>query len=64
VLLREIVERGYDGGLTQLKRWLATLKKVEDEPVVRFETPPGKQMQADFTAVRRNRLANPSCQAG
>jgi transposase len=55
VLLREIEERGYDGGLTQLKTWLAPLKKVEPEPVVRFETPPGKQMQADFTTIRRGR---------
>lgn len=55
VLLREIEERGYEGGLTQLKEWLAPLKKVEPEPVVRFETEPGKQMQADFTTVRRGR---------
>jgi transposase len=31
------------------------LKRVEEEPVVRFETPPGVQMQADFTVVRRGR---------
>lgn len=55
VLLREISERGYDGGISQLKAWLAPLKKGEPEPVVRFETPPGKQMQADFTHVRRGR---------
>jgi transposase len=55
VLLREITERGYDGGITQVKAWLAPLKKVASEPVVRFETPPGKQMQADFTTVRRGR---------
>lgn len=55
VLLREIAERGYDGGVTQLKQWLAPLKHVEPEPVVRFETPPGRQMQADFTTVRRGR---------
>ena len=55
VLLREIAERGYEGGLTQLKQWLAPLKHVEREPVVRFETPPGRQMQADFTIVRRGR---------
>ena len=55
VLLREIVERGYDGGITQLKAWLAPLKQRQPEPVVRFETPPGKQMQADFTTVRRGR---------
>ncbi len=55
VLMREIQERGYDGGLTQLKQWLALHKKVEPEPVVRFETEPGKQMQADFTTIRRGR---------
>ncbi len=55
VLLREIQQRGYEGGLTQLKVWLAPFKKVEPEPVVRFETPPGRQMQADFTYVRRGR---------
>ena len=55
VLLREIQECGYAGGISQLKAWLAPLKKVEPEPVVRFETPPGQQMQADFTYVRRGR---------
>lgn len=55
VLLREIEGRGYEGGLTQLKQWLSPLKKIEPEPVVRFETEPGKQMQADFTTVRRGR---------
>lgn len=55
VLVREIRERGYHGGISQLKAWLAPLKKREPEPVVRFETPPGKQMQADFTTVRRGR---------
>ena len=55
VLLREIGERGYDGGISQLKAWLAPMKRIELEPVVRFETPPGQQMQADFTHVRRGR---------
>lgn len=55
VLLREISERGYVGGISQLKAWLAPLKKNEPEPLVRFETPPGQQMQADFTYVRRGR---------
>jgi transposase len=57
VLLREISERGYEGGLTQLKSWLAPLKGGEPEPIVRFETEPGQQMQADFTTVRRGRDA-------
>lgn len=55
VLLREIAERGYTGGISQLKAFLAPLKKAVPEPVVRFETPPGRQMQADFTVVRRGR---------
>jgi transposase len=55
VLLREITERGYTGGISQLKAFLALLKKAHPEPVVRFETPPGRQMQADFTVVRRGR---------
>lgn len=55
VLLREICQRGYAGGISQLKAWLAPLKKSEPEPLVRFETAPGKQMQADFTYVRRGR---------
>ncbi len=55
VLLREIGERGYDGGISQLKAWLAPLKKSEPEPVVRFETLAGQQLQADFTHVRRGR---------
>lgn len=55
VLLREIRERGYGGGISQLKAWLAPLKRNEPEPLVRFETPPGQQMQADFTYVRRGR---------
>jgi transposase len=57
VLMREILERGYGGGLTQLKIWLADQRPVKDDPVVRFETAPGKQMQADFTVIRRG--ANP-----
>ena len=55
MLLREIQEHGYAGGISQLKAWIAPFKKNEPEPVVRFETPPGKQMQADFTTVRRGR---------
>jgi transposase len=55
VLLREIQALGYDGGLTQLKMFINPLKQVVAEPVVRFETAPGEQMQADFTMIRRGR---------
>ncbi len=56
VLLREIRERDYPGGITQLREFLAECKpKRVTEPLVRFETPPGKQMQADFIVFRRGR---------
>lgn len=55
VLLSEIQERGYSGGITQLKSYIADFKTVEPDPVVRFETPPGKQMQVDFTTISRHR---------
>ncbi len=55
MLLRELQEAGYEGGVSQLKAFLAPHKRVAAEPVVRFETPPGKQMQADFTVIRRGR---------
>jgi transposase len=55
VLYREIRERGYTGGISLLKIFLAPLKHGEPEPLVRFETEPGEQLQADFTYVRRGR---------
>lgn len=55
VLLREIRQRGYEGGISQLKAYLAPLKPAKVDPVVRFETAPGEQMQADFTTIRRGR---------
>jgi transposase len=55
VLLREIRERGYEGGISQLKAYLTPFKGTKLDPVVRFETAPGEQMQADFTTIRRGR---------
>jgi transposase len=55
VLMREIQERGYRGGISTLKAWLAPHKGGVADPVVRFETAPGEQLQADFTHVRRGR---------
>ncbi|SAK98431.1 integrase catalytic subunit [Caballeronia glebae] len=46
VLLRELQEADYAGGIRQLKAFLAPHNRPEAEPVVRFETPLGKQMQA------------------
>jgi len=55
VLLREIQDRGYAGGISRLKYYIADFKTIESDPVVRFETPPGKQMQVDFTTISRHR---------
>ena len=54
VLQREIQARGYDGGYTRLKIFVRELKPApKPDPVVRFETEPGHQMQADWATVRR-----------
>ena len=48
VLLGELRARGYAGGITILREHLAMLWPVLPvEPVVRFETKPGRQMQVD-----------------
>ncbi len=60
VLLAECRERGYAGSYTMLKAFVASLRPVAaPEPVVRFETAPGEQMQVDWATIRRgtNRLS-------
>ena len=54
VLFREIKERGYLGGETRVKQFVRTLVPARvPEPIVRFETEPGEQMQADWATVGR-----------
>lgn len=55
VLLVELKARGYEGGYSQLKYFLSPLKMRINDPVVRFETLPGQQMQVDFTNISRGR---------
>ena len=55
VLLRELQERGYAGGISQLKVFVAPFKRTRPDPVVRFETAPGEQLQANFTYVRKGK---------
>ena len=53
VIMREIKEQGYDGGITRLREHLVLLRGRQVVPeVVRFETQPGKQMQVDWGQMR------------
>lgn len=52
--MREIRALGYAGGITQLKEYLRSIRPAPPtEPVVRFETEPGHQLQIDFMDFRR-----------
>jgi transposase len=59
VLKRELEAMGYTGGITILRDYLAASRpRSEPEPLIRFETEPGQQMQVDWVEFRRhNRLA-------
>ncbi len=47
VIAREIMEHGYRGGMT-IQRGCMRSFAAPQEPVVRFETEPGLQMQVDW----------------
>ena len=55
VYFREIRSLGYPGGITQLRKWLREERGhfVEPEAVIRYETPPGDQVQIDWTVIRK-----------
>jgi transposase len=56
VLLREIVALGYSGSHSQLRAYMRGLKPtLPVDPVVRFETAPGEQMQVDWVEFRKGR---------
>lgn len=49
VIAREIMDLGYRGGLTILREFIRSQSlPAQAEPVVRFETEPGRQMQVDW----------------
>ncbi len=53
-LLRELRELGYQGQLRSLQAFMSAHRPVSaPDPVVRFETPAGQQMQCDFVVFRR-----------
>lgn len=52
-LFEEVRAAGYGGSLTQLKVYVRQVRpRPSVDPVVRFETPPGKQGQVDFAEFR------------
>lgn len=52
-LFAEVKAAGYAGGITQLRDYVAVARpRPEPDPVVRFETPPGRQAQVDFAEFR------------
>ncbi|MBW8308796.1 MAG: IS21 family transposase [Candidatus Paracaedibacteraceae bacterium] len=56
VLLREIQVKGYKGGISQLRSYIGTLRPtVAVETLIRFETPPGQQMQVDWIECRKGK---------
>jgi transposase len=56
VIEREIRALGYQGGIRTLRNYLAELKPTaRADPVVRFETEPGQQMQVDWGVFRRGK---------
>ena len=64
VLLMELRERGYCGGYTMLKLFVASLRPQQVvEPVIRFETGPGEQMQVDWAALAPCMMRGPGCAA-
>ena len=55
VLFDEIRAMGYSGCLTTVRGYLRTLKPAaKADPVVRFETDPGQQMQVDWGSFSLN----------
>lgn len=56
VLMREIAALGYSGKGSQLRAFMRGLRpSLPVDPVVRFETAPGEQMQVDWVEFRKGR---------
>ena len=59
VLWREIQERGFTGGERIVRQYVATLRPIRaPDPLVRFETVAGDQMQVDWIEFRRRKGAS------
>jgi transposase len=56
VLYREICDRGYTGKSSIVRDYVSTLRPAAAaDPVVRFETAPGEQLQVDWGEFRQGR---------
>jgi transposase len=58
VLCREVRERGFAGSERLVRNFVRGLKPIKaEEPLIRFETMPGQQMQVDWIEFKRERLS-------
>ena len=58
MLAREIRERDFAGCEKLVSHFVRTLRPVcREDPVVRFETAPGPQLQVDWVEFKRERLS-------
>lgn len=58
VLAREIREQGYEGCVKLVSCFVRSLRPLaKEDPVVRFETDPGLQLQVDWIEFKRDRLS-------
>lgn len=55
VLCREIQTQGYQDKEGIVKNYVRHFKPTIKDPVVRFETPLGQQLQANFTTIKRGK---------
>lgn len=55
-LYAEVRALGYRGGISILKDFTRPYRVPRREPVVRFETPPGRQAQCDFGELGRHEI--------
>jgi transposase len=61
VILREIQADGYGGGYTILREYLAPKRALRPgRATVRFETPPGQQLQTDWGEIEVELAAQPT----
>ena len=55
VIMREIQEKGYDGEISMIRKYITPKRPLRaSKQTVRFETPPGKQLQSDWGELWRN----------